>query len=988
MSPSSSSNSPNDESPITYITSSGGYYGNTNTGIDLNSEGEIHLTETNHNKVQLSQDAVIVSSPSSPSTPSPLHDFNSPERISSYFPSSSTTNSPITKGEMYLPPAIGASQTFSSELPTLLSNYGTYSDDISASTETNTDFTASGISHIANTLLNQHNDQSNVEFSHSDISHPGAESVLIESNEPELGSYGGFSTPSFASTSSGSGSSSSSTTEKRTEDETTTPRIVKITYSKPQFKPKPKPTQPSLNDGDKYVLVHTISNDKTQVSNKPDATISDNDIESIESIILMLNDTGSGSQYETATGSGGSSYNSVTPTYGTRKPSPSTTNEAPTSFYITTKLPSSTVTNRPPSTSYLYTSTPTHRPGSQPVLSDNGEEDEKFTLISSTINSIKFPSSTLQPPSTSYLYTSTPTKRPTSGDTVIINTSTYGGFPTSTSTKKPSTSFVYSSSPITRRPTTPATSATSSSSSSASYATTISDEVIITPTTKRPTITTKKGTKRPATGTTVKRPNSGTKRPKPAKTTTLKPVTQSDSTKRPATSGGQPNRKTTASTTTTTTRPSELPQSTFQDEYTNDKLESFGQLPIEEEDNSGYGQVSLGTNRPLPTVHITPKPTVNVITSSSWTQRPSVNKFTVPNQPPSTSYIYSSVPVTQRPGYYSTTPNYPPIHNDFDDSGYFGVTIRPAVEHTVTATSIYTVVENGNNVNSYGQPIPGGQYGGQSSPGYGGGLSSPAYGSPSSPGYGSPSSPAYGSPSSPAYGSPSSPAYGSGPSSASYGGNVIYQSTPSYPAFSTIKDEFQSSPDDLISFPPVRNPNLNVSGNYGDDHVSTPAFMEDDALDDKMSILVNKIVASFQGNFDNLADMVYDRNQSTIEQIGNDPVVNSASSSASPSSSSSQRPTSSKKPTKKPGQGSARPGTAASTSASSSSPSSSKPSKPSKAPTSPKPVTTKKPRPTTTRKPARKPTTSSSSSSDSSSATKKPARVSVIDRRRKRLSED
>lgn len=78
---------------------------------------------------------------------------------------------------------------------------------------------------------------------------------------------------------------------------------------------------------------------------------------------------------------------------------------------------------------------------------------------------------------------------------------------------------------------------------------------------------------------------------------------------------------------------------------------------------------------------------------------------------------------------------------------------------------------------------------------------------------------------------------------------------------STPSDDLYTSPNDLNNFPPVRNPNLNataqISGATIDDYdISTPQFIEDDLLNDKMGLLVNKIVESLKDNFHDLADIV------------------------------------------------------------------------------------------------------------------------------------
>jgi len=73
-------------------------------------------------------------------------------------------------------------------------------------------------------------------------------------------------------------------------------------------------------------------------------------------------------------------------------------------------------------------------------------------------------------------------------------------------------------------------------------------------------------------------------------------------------------------------------------------------------------------------------------------------------------------------------------------------------------------------------------------------------------------------------------------------------------------EETYTSPNDFVNFPPVRNPNLNMSAASSavtsDLDLSTPSFVEDVVLKDKMHTLVHKLVASLQGNFDALADMI------------------------------------------------------------------------------------------------------------------------------------
>ncbi|XP_021180763.3 serine protease filzig [Helicoverpa armigera] len=89
----------------------------------------------------------------------------------------------------------------------------------------------------------------------------------------------------------------------------------------------------------------------------------------------------------------------------------------------------------------------------------------------------------------------------------------------------------------------------------------------------------------------------------------------------------------------------------------------------------------------------------------------------------------------------------------------------------------------------------------------------------------------------------------------------------------TNKPEMQTSPDDLINFPPVRNPMLNATGSnpalYNtsislsdneldmlDAEITTPTWEMDDKLNEKMNVFVNKIVGNLQGTFQELHDIV------------------------------------------------------------------------------------------------------------------------------------
>lgn len=78
------------------------------------------------------------------------------------------------------------------------------------------------------------------------------------------------------------------------------------------------------------------------------------------------------------------------------------------------------------------------------------------------------------------------------------------------------------------------------------------------------------------------------------------------------------------------------------------------------------------------------------------------------------------------------------------------------------------------------------------------------------------------------------------------------------PSISPTNDLYTSQ-NDLNNFPPVRNPNGTVqltSTTIADYDIPTPQFIEDDLLNDKMGLLVNKIVESLKDNFHDLADIV------------------------------------------------------------------------------------------------------------------------------------
>lgn len=327
--------------------------------------------------------------------------------------------------------------------------------------------------------------------------------------------------------------------------------------------------------------------------------------------------------------------------------------------------------------------------------------------------------------------------------------------------------------------------------------------------------------------------------------------------------------------------------------------------PIKVDDNyvilTGGGM----TKHPSPTVHITPKPINNVnnkVTQSIQTRLP----------------VTITTHTTQRPSYSSTvqyapSASYGPHIQDFQDEGYFGglgtSTIRP-IEHTVTSTTYYAVVDNNSGINP--------------------GLST------------------------------------LGPHQRPSATHPIVvnkiQLDDGSQKVPPMQDQTVMTVDELSNFPPVRNPNLNMTGvqtqEMNPEEIATPAFVEDAALDEKMSLLVSKIVASLQGNFDNLVDIVYERkNVSTAEHdISNlqqdetklttttkKPTANKVTKPAKAPTKATQKPVKvTAKPTPKPAKATTKPPARPANTG-----------RPSAAPTTKKPAKA----PTTTRRPATKRTT-------------------------------
>lgn len=117
----------------------------------------------------------------------------------------------------------------------------------------------------------------------------------------------------------------------------------------------------------------------------------------------------------------------------------------------------------------------------------------------------------------------------------------------------------------------------------------------------------------------------------------------------------------------------------------------------------------------------------------------------------------------------------------------------------------------------------------------------------------------------------------------------------------TAPIEVETSADDLINFPPVRNPNLNMSNpSIGDEDITTPAFIEDEELNNKMESFVNKIIQGLQEPFEGLKDVVYNKNKTAVVSSSNTtkkPLKKQGTTTKKPTKVAS---TTTKRPTRKP----------------------------------------------------------------------------------------
>lgn len=254
---------------------------------------------------------------------------------------------------------------------------------------------------------------------------------------------------------------------------------------------------------------------------------------------------------------------------------------------------------------------------------------------------------------------------------------------------------------------------------------------------------------------------------------------------------------------------------------------------------NNYVVISGGgiTKHPSPTVHITPKPITNILTSSTMNELN--NKQTKkPLSEKSPTPAPTSSPVTELPAFFSTTPGtfisssiYVPAIQDFHNEGYFVVTHRPSAG--VSSTAVYTI--NSGSLNAHP-------------------LTDEDIKIPNDP-------------------------------------VNLHDDVPAI-----------NNNDDFSNFPPVRNPNLNMTAANAvmdESEISTPAFVQDEQLNSKIDLLVNKLVASMQGNLDNLIDIVYERkNVTAAEQAINALNKNGTVSESAKPTKSPSKVTTSKAPSR------------------------------------------------------------------------------------------
>lgn len=882
------------------------FYGNQQElEAESSYQGNIHASQSNtiHEEQNIKQSAPIVSSTTSAAPkPIPVEIYNDVAPVE-YISSSSSTTSTTTHRPNFVKLDIDGI-TYTTELPSRYSTHeidSSLEEDKTVSTSLPDLFEETSLEHHQYKPSNSHSQISflgNGEFSHSDITHPGADSEILENDLQFSTGYG--------------------------PEPVYVPSPIHSTQfpSKPIFRPKPLSTttrQPpttstfkTTSSDENYVLVHTITNGPPKPLSSPtEPSVASSGIttnmDSIESIILMLNGTNPGPSYDISNETFDESFFDSTDG----------------GFYITTEYPAEKIAS---STKVSTTTTTKVSPSSGPVIINHSNPLPIFKPQSttkrpvtptadSTISAVYTISNAYNGGVSTSMKPVTIIKKPTesvsynpngyfvTSSRPVMISSTKMPFPSPTAsstttklTKKPKPSRPVTKQPGFNHPASPSLNG-------------YGDEVIISPPkliTKRPSISNRPtslpvissypneinsnrpASNRPSSSYYDKQPTSNHPASQSLPTTnayykptsnhpaslslpttnvyhnevSYKPVTllppsngyhdeiiisptKKVVTRRPP---SQP-ASTSYVTGPTTPRPT-TPRPTVSTTTISDKID-YLQETDETQDKIDYAQQSLAPQTstthkkpvfvpiqtqkpPTPTVHITPKPTVTHLGSSTqstlWikqhSQKPRprpANKPTTTKAPTSiipslpnfasTSYIFSPL-VTRRPDHQSTEQNRPlPPHtilqNEYQSPDYYTDTYQsqtpeePLVQPIQISTDSLHIIPGDNR--------------------------------PSYPGY--------------------------------------YGSTPNYPMFNVPTavseknendEETHTSPNDSVNFPPVRNPNLNSSIPQSavttDFEIVTPAFVEDNILKNKMNTLVYKIVESLQDRFDALSDLIDDGN--------------------------------------------------------------------------------------------------------------------------------
>ncbi|KAK4885983.1 hypothetical protein RN001_002254 [Aquatica leii] len=329
------------------------------------------------------------------------------------------------------------------------------------------------------------------------------------------------------------------------------------------------------------------------------------------------------------------------------------------------------------------------------------------------------------------------------------------------------------------------------------------------------------------------------------------------------------------------------------------------------------------------TAYTSKKPlSTSYVFSLTPTRRPVIETTSITTKnPPSTSYVFSSSSVSSRPNskpskptkkiptkpststvYYQTTQNTRPAHSTFANTQSAFITKKPvSTSYTYTSTSSKLPIITANTVSSpytvtESSTLP---------------TSTTNNHYPSSPPTIIILSPSTSNPLSSPYLVTQTPTKKKPVTQVTINNHVTHNSygtpepinsailiTPK-PNPSTLKPykpttdyytpqiEIETSVNDFNNFPPVRNPNLNISASVYEADFTTPEFLEDDALNIKMENFVNKIVQSLQEPFQGLKDVVYNKNTTVFIE------VTTKKPGRKPTPSTNAKPTSAKKPTTK-----------------------------------------------------------------------------------------